>query len=102
MADSAGRAGFWWVAGLALLFEIAHALLEGYWPGIRGSRLGPRPQSAVIFMFAEAVALMLVFIAAIRSISNTLKIPEHSWSGIFAVAVTVLLEGGFFFLLWQH
>jgi hypothetical protein len=53
-------------------------------------------------MFAEAVALMLVFIAAIRSISNTLKIPEHSWSGIFAVAVTVLLEGGFFFLLWQH
>jgi hypothetical protein len=102
MPFSVASFGFWRIAGLALVFEIAHALLEIHWPEIRGSRLGPRSSSAVLFMFAEAVALMLVVMAAIGTISKTVKIPEHSWGSIFAVAGAVVIEAGFFLLLWQH
>lgn len=102
MAFSVADFGFWRMAGVALLFEVVHALLESHWPGIRGSRLGPRPLPAVLFMFAEAFSLMLVVMAAIGTISKMLKASEHSWAGVFAVIGTVLAEGGIFFALWQH
>jgi hypothetical protein len=102
MAFSVADFGFWRMAGVALLFEIAHALLESHWPDIRGSRLGPRPPAAAIFMFVEAFAMLVVVMAAIGTMSRMLKLPEHSAAGVFAVIGTVLVEGGLFFVLWQH
>src|ERR1022692_2784936 len=75
--------GFWRLAVLALVFELAHALLESHWPGIRGSRLGPRPLAAVLFMSAEAIALILAIAAGYRHSSKDAEGPRtHSGANL--------------------
>ena len=101
MAFSFADLGFWRLAVVALILELAHVLLENHWPGIRGSRLGPRPPQAVLFMFAEAVALGVAVAAAIGTIARMLSLPLHSVGRISAVAVTALALIGVFLLLWQ-
>lgn len=103
MGFSVADFGFWRLAGLALVFEVAHALVEGHWAAVRGARLGPRPLSAVLFMFAEAVTLMLVVMAAIGTVTRIMKARTPHLAGIlFAVLGVTLVECGLFFLLWQH
>lgn len=101
MAFSFADLGFWRLAVGALVFELIHALLESHWPGIRGSRLGPRPQAAVLFMFAEAVVLMLALAAAIGTIAKMLRLPVHPVGQISAVVVMVLCLIAVFLLVWQ-
>lgn len=101
MAFSFADLGFWRLAFGALVFELIHALLENHWPGIRGSRLGPRPPAAILFMFAEAVVLMLALAAAIGTIAKTLRLPVHPVRQISAVVVMVLCLIGVFLLVWQ-
>ena len=101
MAFSFADLGFWRLAFVAVVFELAHALLESHWPGIRGSRLGPRPLGAVLFMAAEAFVLFLAIAAAIGTVARLLKLPVHPVGKISAVAVTALSLVGIFLLVWQ-
>jgi hypothetical protein len=101
MAFSFADLGFWRLSVGALVFELIHALLESHWPGIRGSRLGPRPQTAVLFMFAEAAVVMLALAAAIGTIAKMLRLPVHPIGQISAVVVMALCLIVVFLLVWQ-
>lgn len=89
---------FWRLAVVAFIFELAHGLLESHWPGIRGSRLGPRPLEAVLFMFAEAVAVGGALAAAIATVARSMKLPVHPVGKISAVVVAALSLIGVFCL----
>jgi len=101
MVFSFADLGFWRLAVVALIFELVHGLLENHWPGIRGSRLGPRPAGAVLFMFAEAVAVGVAVMAAIGTVARLIKLPRHPVGKISAVVVMALSLVGIFLLVWQ-
>jgi hypothetical protein len=102
MSFSLSDLGFWRFAVLALVFELTHALLDSLWPGIQGSRLGPRPLAAILFMFAEAIALMLAIVAAIGKATKMLRLPVRPVVQMFAVAAMVLCLIGVFLVVWQR
>lgn len=102
MAFSFADLVFWRLAVVALIFELAHGLLESHWPGIRGSRLGPRPSGAVMFMFAEAVAVGVAVMAAIGTVARLIKLHVYPVGKISAVVVTALFLIGVFVLVWQR
>jgi len=101
MAFSFADLGFWRLAVAALIFELAHGLLESHWPGIRGARLGPRPPGAVLFMFAEALVVGVAVMAAIGTVARLIKLPVHPVGKISAVVVMALFLIGIFVLVWQ-
>jgi len=101
MAFSFADLGFWRVAVVALILELAHGLLENHWPGIRGSQLGPRPLGAILFMFAEAIAVGIAVATAIGTIRKLLMLHVHAVGKISAAVVMALGIVGVFLLVWQ-
>jgi hypothetical protein len=93
--------GFWRLTRTTLIFELLHAILESHWSGIRGSRLGPRPLSAVLFMSFEAFALIFTTAAAIGLVTRLVKLPTRPSGQIVRVILAVVGLGGIFFWLWQ-
>jgi hypothetical protein len=102
MAFSFADLGFWRLAVLALIFELAHGALEVHWPGIRGSRLGPRPLAAVLFMFAESLVLMAAIAAAIGTVGKMLRSGVQPMKRIAVVTAMTACLIGICLLVWQY
>jgi hypothetical protein len=102
MNFSFANLGFWRLAVLSFAFELAHALLQNHWPGIQGSRIGPRPAAARYFMGAEAIALIVALSAAIGMIGRMLRLSVRPTGQMTAVALTAIALLGMFVYVWQR
>jgi hypothetical protein len=100
MAFSFADFGFWRLAIITFAYELLHAILENYWPEIRGSRLGPRTPAARCFMLFEALVLMATLIAAIDNVIRSLKPKKPNVGKACAVIVSALSALGLFLLVW--
>ena len=102
MAFSFADLGFWRLAVVCFVLELLHLILESHWPGIQGSRLGPRPTGAKYFMLLEFVALIVALAAALGSISRMVKAVPRPTSQVAAVALAGIALLGMFFFVWQR
>lgn len=100
MAFSFADLGFWRLAAVTFILELLHVILESHWPGIRGSRLGPRPLGAILFMFAEVVALGVAVAAAIGTIEKMFRLPVRPTGQISVIVLAVIGVVAMFFLAW--
>jgi hypothetical protein len=94
--------GYWRLALVTLAFEVSHVLLVGSWPEIRGSRLGPRPVNARVFMFLEFLALIATLGASITVISRLVGLAAPPKGKILGIAISALALLGLFFLIWEY
>jgi hypothetical protein len=100
MAFSFADLGFWKLAFLTFLLEVAHFLLARHWPDIQGSHIGPRSAGATRFMGAEAIALGIALGAALGAVGKMFKaavVPKAQIAAISAVAIALLVV---FLYLW--
>lgn len=102
MAFSFADWGFWRLAVICFFLESLHLILESHWPGIQGSRLGPRPTGAIYFMLLEFVALIVAIGAALGSLSRMVKAVPRPTSQMAAIALTAIGLLGMFFFVWQR
>lgn len=94
MAFSFADLGFWKLALLTFLLEVAHFLLAGHWPDVRSSHIGPRSAAARYFMGAEAIALIIALGAALGAIEKMFKaavVPKAQIAAISGVAIALLV-----------
>ena len=94
--------GFWRTAAIAFAFELAHAILQGHWPGIQGGQIGPgpRPFGAVCFMSAEIIAFILAVTVAISTVERMFKLTVRPTGQIFIVILAALGLVGMLLLVW--
>jgi hypothetical protein len=100
MAFSFADLGFWKLALLTFLLEVAQFLLASHWPDVRSSHIGPRSAGAMRFIFAEEVALCIMLGAAIGTVGKMFKatpVPKAQIAAISAVAIALLVV---FFYPW--
>src|SRR5581483_11069535 len=97
MGFSFADLGFWRLALVTLIFELLHGILDTRWPGIRGSHLGPRPLTAVLYMGMEALSLFATLAAAIGTTGNLMKLSPRPAGQIICVVIAAVALGGFFF-----
>ncbi len=102
MAFSFADLGYWRLALLTLAFEASHVLLVGYWPEIKGARLGPRPMNAKVFMLLEFLSLMATLAAAIGGISRLFGLGAPPKGKMFGIAISAVALLGLFFLVWEY
>jgi hypothetical protein len=93
--------GYWRLASVAFAFEVSHLLLVSHWPEIRGSRLGPRPESAKVFMFMESIAVCVALMAAWGKCSRLLKLPNPRKGMLLGIAASALSLFGLFFWILE-
>lgn len=94
--------GFWPLASVSLVLELFHLILEAHWPGIRGSRLGPRTTAAKSYMLIEFVALVVALAAAIGSVTRMAKAVPRPTRQMALVTITALGLLGMFLFVWQR
>jgi hypothetical protein len=102
MGFSFASLGFGRLALATLIFEILHGILESHWLGIQGSRIGPRPRSAVLFMSLEAIVLVVTVTAGISTISRLLKLAVRPVGQMSAIILAVLGLLVLFVFVWQR
>jgi hypothetical protein len=101
MVFSFADLGFWRVASTSFALELLHLILQGHWPAIQGSRLGPRTVAATSFMTMEILALFVAVAAALGTIARMAKPSSRPVGQIVAVVVTATGLLGIFFFAWQ-
>lgn len=101
MAFSFADLGFWRLVVVTVVLELLHGILESHWPAIRGSRLGQRSLSALLFMGLEALSLIVTVAAAIGTLSRMLRSSPRPAGQIVLVLATALTLCGMFLFLWQ-
>ena len=102
MTFSFADVGFWRIAAVSLVLEILHLGLESHWPAIQGSRLGPRPVAAKVYMLTEFVVLIAVLAAAIGSITRMFRIARRPTVPMARVVTAALGLLGIFLFVWQR
>jgi hypothetical protein len=100
--DLRGAPGYWRLALITLVLEFLHFVLVGHWPEMRGSRLGPRPAAARVFMLLELIALFAALAAAIGATSRLFGQAVPPKGKILAIASSALVLLGLFFLIWEY
>jgi hypothetical protein len=102
MGFSFADLGYWRLAIVTFTFEVLHLLLLGRWPEIRGSRLGPRPSSAIAFMFLESIVLLMTMAAAIGTVSRQFELKVRPKRKVFSVVFSAVVLLGMFLLVWEY
>jgi hypothetical protein len=101
VAFSFADLGFWRVAAISFALELLHLILQGHWPAIRGSKLGPRTGAATLFMLLELLAFFIALAAALGTITRMGRAAPRPMGQIASVALTAMGLLGLFFFAWQ-